>query len=262
VNLGDGYEGWTWDMGVAQLSEYGDTGVASIQVDNYGGGGVTMEQHSPYGFFSVPLDPDAESQPGLHDGGGCLSLVAWEGNRGHAWALNDLRVTKKLPKLKKGGSIQYGATGSFDLIDGIDGSQRAYVPYQFTGTVAAKAMLVSIDVSAAGAEQIQIVHGDGMAITMIAGGKHSIVIKNKAGDAYIELNDDGIILNGNVKIVGAASIGVPPPSPDLTQPLVNETTLLAWINAVLIPALALPAPAKVVLPLVPGIVGCQFAKGL
>src|SRR5262249_264219 len=52
----------------------------------------------------------------------------------------------------------------------------------------------------AGNESISIVHGDGPAVVIT---KDSLLLKNKAGDAYIELNAGGITLNGNIKVTGA-----------------------------------------------------------
>lgn len=72
----------------------------------------------------------------------------------------------------------------------------------------ATAMTIAVDVSTAGAESIQVVHGSGMGLTFTAGGKNAIVLHNKAGDAFLVIDDDGIKLNAaNLATIGTATLG-------------------------------------------------------
>jgi hypothetical protein len=117
-------ESFAWDLGVAMYSEYDADGFLGIQVDVYGeeqSGCPALEAHGHFGFLSRPRDPDP-------DGAGCHALYAWEGNRGHVWLAGDPRVTAKLPRLKKGGSVHYCAAGGYALFDGESGAYTVHVP--------------------------------------------------------------------------------------------------------------------------------------
>lgn len=212
-----------WDLGIATLSEYDKDGFLGVQIDAYGeqkSGAPTFEAHHAYGFKSRPLDPevDASAQPTAN---ACSVLRGWEGSRGHIWLLGDNRVTPKLPPLEKGGSIQYGATGSFWVIDGKTGSQIGYIPYAFVNGAATKSMSVELNVDTSGQESISFIHGDGMAITMMAGGKHSVIIRNKSGKTYLEVNDDSVIANGSMVVSGALACGPGAVPLALAPPLVT-----------------------------------------
>jgi hypothetical protein len=113
-----------WDFGIATYSEYDADGFLGVQIDVYGeerSGCAPLEVHAPFGFGSRPLDP---AEGGL----GCHALWAWEGSHGHVWLAGDPRITAKLPKLTKGGSIQYCAAGAYALFDGETGDFTVHVP--------------------------------------------------------------------------------------------------------------------------------------
>jgi hypothetical protein len=212
----------SFDFAQVTSSEYDDDAVLGLGIDHYGaeeGGGPTAEAHSPFGFLGRPLDPT--------DGEGCTMLWWQEGSRTHAMALNDHRVRVKLPKLRKGGSAQYCAAGSYALFDGEDpsGSKRAGsyvlgVPY---GT---KSHVLSFDVRTAGSESLAIMHGEGMGFTATAGGDRSAMMRNASGDSYVEVNDRGIVLNGEIKTQGALSVG----DPGLADALVKISALTQYLN--------------------------------
>lgn len=204
-----------WDVVMSVLSEYDADGFLGVSHDAYGGlaaGVHPAEVHWALGTFARPRDPSTDPKGNVKLGANVLH--GWEGNVGHALLLSDPRAVPKLPRLKKGGFGTYADTGHdnlpFAVMDGDDGTFSIYIPYARDGTgFPTKAMLVELNVKTPGSEGIAIVHGDGMAITMTAGGKHSVVIKNKSGNAYIELNDDGNVLNGNTVVNGGATIGSP-----------------------------------------------------
>jgi hypothetical protein len=117
-------ETFAWDLGVAMYSEYDADGFLGIQMDVYGeeeSGCPALEVHGTFGFLARPRDPEP-------DGTGCHALYAWEGDRGHVWLAGDPRVTAKLPRLKKGGSIHYCAAGAYALFDGETGAYTVHVP--------------------------------------------------------------------------------------------------------------------------------------
>lgn len=199
------WAGLAWDIGTCTVTTYVD-GELVGQVSRYSGaGGAPYQVHSPYGFRSRPADPDS-------DGVGAQALYAIEGNEGHVWFLSDSRDDDKVPKLDKGGSVQHNALGSFDVFankaDTKDGTKTIYVPVEFDGAgKATKAHAVTIGLDGNGKRSVTILHADGMRISMLEGDKNSVVIANKANDAWVEVNDDGICLNGNVKISGNLGTG-------------------------------------------------------
>lgn len=140
-----------------------------------------------FGFASRPLDPT--------NGKGC-SLLHWsDGSEGFALLANDPRLASIIPPIPKGGSVQYGSDGSFASFDPETHTWSLYVPYQ-----QGKAHSITAGRDGNDKPILEVVHGDGMAVTML---ERSLVLRNAAGDAYIEVNDAGIVINGNVKINGA-----------------------------------------------------------
>jgi hypothetical protein len=144
-----------------------------------------------------------------------------EAGRGHAWFCSDPRVVPRLPPLNKGGAILYGGklkAPSFLNIDGDTNSVSLYVPYKLDGDgIAQKAMSISVNVDNDGEESIEITHGSGASVYMMeSSGSVSVVMKNAGGDAYVEVNDKGIVLNGTVTVQGGFNAG----GPEGAQPLV------------------------------------------
>lgn len=204
------------DFSVAVLTEYDGDGFLGVQIDAFtekGKGLPSYEAVHPFGFMSRPRDPvvDDDGEPSL----GATTLRIIGGNVEHGMVLGDPRMTGKLPRLKKGGSVMYCDTGKptppFFIFDGDTGGAQLYIPY------AATAMTIAIDVQTEGAESIQVVHGAGMGFSMTAGGDNDCILHNKAGDAFINVNDKGITLNGNTQVIGAVQLGAqatpldPPP---------------------------------------------------
>ena len=218
------------DIQVATLTEYDADGFPGVSVDAIGdadAGLPTAELHHPLGLIARPRDPDVDGEGTPTLGATVLRLT--EGAADHGIALGDPRATPKLPRLEKGGVALYADTGAavlpFLLLSGVDGSAQLYVPYGSPATAAT----LAFDVSTAGAESIQIVHGSGMRITMTAGGLNSVVVTNRAGDAYVEVNDNGITLNGNLQATGALAVGVGVPPP---MPVARAAELVAWAAGV------------------------------
>lgn len=142
---------------------------------------------------------------GIDDGGGVVGV-----------AYRDLRLNQLFPSLQEGEISQVGYGGAFvsnrptlAASGNVTGNELViYVPYAFDGEgVPTKAH--TIEILGGDTPSIALIHGEGMAITAVAGGKNSIVMKNKAGDSYVEVNDDGIVLNGNVQVTGSMVVGNP-----------------------------------------------------
>lgn len=132
------------------------------------------------------------------------------------FAGRDLRLNRFYPNPKDGAVALVGYAGAFDANEPTfdengkpKSSERVtYVPYAFVNGVPTKAHVIEV-LGTEGNESVSIIHGEGMAVVMKAGGKNSVMVKNKAGDAYLEVNDDGITINGNAVINGGATIGSP-----------------------------------------------------
>lgn len=224
----------SFDLGMTAMTTRDADGFYRVQIDGYGdAGGQPMEAYHPCGFFGRPRDPVVD--PSALVDVGATVLYAEEGNKAHAIHLNDPRAMSGLPEVKKGGTIAYphraDSKASFELFDGDNGSFQLYVAYGST------AATIAIDVSTHGAESIQIVHGAGMRIAMTAGGKNSVVIHNRTGDAYVEVNDDGVNINGNSKVVGSVVAG----NVAAAQSVVLGDGLLAWIAQVNVALIAAAA---------------------
>lgn len=179
-------------LGTALLTVRDENGFLGVQHDPQAlraqeGSSAPDELLHPFGFASRPLDPT--------NGKGCSLLFGLDGHEGFAWLANDPRLADKIPPLSKGGSVQYASDGSFASFDPDTHTWSLYVPYE-----SGKAHSITVGRDGNDKPLLEVVHGDGMAVTML---EKSLVLRNAAGDAYIEVNDDGVTINGNVKINGA-----------------------------------------------------------
>jgi phage baseplate assembly protein gpV len=185
------------ELSTCQLTGIDENGFLAAQIDALGSGGddesgATPDQLShAFGFVSRPKDPEG--------GVGCTLFHCQAGSsERHCWLGDDPRYVAKYPPPKKGGSCQYGADGVFSNIDPETHTWTLYVPY-----ADGKAHLITAGKDGNGDPIVELVHGDGMALTFF---KSSATLKNNAGDAYLELNNSGIVINGNLKVRGAVEI--------------------------------------------------------
>jgi hypothetical protein len=160
--------------------------------------GAASPMWSQAGFASRPADPGS--------GGAAMALWLQDGDQRRVLATRDNRRVEKVGDLKPGGVAIFssGTSNSFVTLDGENGTISIYSPYAYSSDVPGKAHLIALNTES-GNESISIVHGEGHSILMTTSG--SLVLKNKAGDAYIEINDGGIVLNGNVTINGGFVAG-------------------------------------------------------
>lgn len=227
-------------------SDVDPDGFPRVQAQGLGKDPITRASYvlQPFGTASCPLDPDVDSNGEPTEG--CLFLQGHEGDQAHALLQNDSRLTEKLPPRPKGSHVLYGAVGEtpadarktpsiamFDSSKG--GSFTLLVPHQ--GGSTSSGVFVSVDTP--GSEAVQLRHGLGMGLALVAGGKNPVVVNNKAGDAVLVLDDDGFqVTAAKVTVSGAVVLGDPDPlSPSPAKALVNAD-LIAWLTGVLLPALA------------------------
>lgn len=180
-----------WEYGSITFSAYDEDGFLGVQCDVYGeleSGMPPFESLGTYGFANRPPDPSKD--------GSCTVLYFYQGDQAFAIPFGDPRRTRSLPPLKKGSSVQYCDKPSFDLHDGEDGTKTVYVE------VGNSAHLMTIGVDGNGDAIYELVHSEGMAVTML---KNKLILKNAAGDAFIELGPDGVVINGNLKVIGSVA---------------------------------------------------------
>lgn len=204
-----------WDIAALIRAGYDSDGYPEAQPDSFGekdSGVKPSEHHHWYGTWSLPHQGVLGAN-GLPDPQKCAKLlIATQNHMSHAFALEDPRTQLKLPQHSEGGWGFYGgrlAQPAFCYFEGDTGSFQIYVPYEFDGdgpdAAPTKAMSIGIDVREKGKESISIVHGLGMSATMAAEDK-SLTLKNAAGDAFLVLNEDGVVSNGTT-ILGAPQGG-------------------------------------------------------
>ena len=232
------------EITTATLSKHDDDGFIECQEDAFGTDGTDLprELHHAFGHWARPFDPDVDADGRL--GKGCALFSFTEGNRGHALLGADARITVKLPKAGKGsagvyaGTTEDAATAKVAILY-FDSTKNGAAMWLVPHASEDKSSAISIDTSTPGSEQIAIRHGAGMGISIVADGdKNPVAINNKAGDAQVLVNDDGVTVSGSkVAINGAVLIG----DPLAATPLVLGPALVTWITGVLLPALAAAA---------------------
>ena len=194
-------------IGTCMFSGLDEDGFPVAQVDANGEDSQVApgELHHPFGFASRPVDPDLDASGQLKPGGGCTLFYSVDGDGQHMWLGYDPRYLTLMPRLKKGGSMQYCSWGSFGIYDGDDGTFTQYVPVEkdASGTVT-KAHAITVGVDGNGDALISIVHADGMALVLH---QKKTILKNAAGDAYLELSGSGAVLNGNTRLNGGLVVG-------------------------------------------------------
>jgi hypothetical protein len=215
-------QGMRWALDACLYSEVLEDGWVGIQPGLYGDktGAPSFVSLHPYGFLSRPSDPEGEDA--------CQALLGYEGDQGYVLPLGDGRVFSKLPALKKGGSVQYGSDGGFGLFDPEMHTHTLFVPAEFSGATPTKSHLMQIGVDPNGLRVITLLHSDGQALSMLSGGKRSLVLKNSQSTAYVEVNDDGIVLNGLTMFRGAIAEMVGPLEAAVPTPMARATPLLTW----------------------------------
>lgn len=245
-----GWAGIRYELGQSLNTEYDQDGFLRAQPDGFGESPQvkSAEVVHPLGFGARPPATSRDARGNFKGGGGCKVRVGYDGNElHHVEFVGDQRDLALIPPIgDAGGSVQYapGAPApSFDKHDSEDGTKQIYIE------VGDSAHLVTIGKDGNGKPIVEIVHAEGMAIQMLEGG---VVIKNAAGDGYVEVNAGGITLNGNIKITGALDVGA------VSFPLAKSAELLIWAANVtaavngLAPGAVQPLPASVATALTKG----------
>jgi len=187
-----GFVGLTWDLSAVMLTDFDEHGFLRAQPLGYGGKDAQVEAceiHHPFGFVSRPNDPDLDDDGNVKPGAACTVFYAVDGNSKHAQLSHDPRSVNKYPRLKKGGSCQYGGNGSFASFDGETSTWTLYVPFEFDSAgTPTKAHLVTVGRDGNNKPLLELAHGNGQAITML---DESLVMSGKGGSTFIELLETG-----------------------------------------------------------------------
>lgn len=166
--------------------------------------GRGFEPIQPLGLRARPQDPDVDSENEPTEGAGML--LAWDGDEGHAMPVGDPRALREIPEGQNGSVYLYACTTekkpSYVGIEG-DGSHQYLAQYPD----GSKAHAITMEVHADGDENIQVLHGDGHSIKLLPDGV--VLINNRTGSCWIEMNDDEIILKGPIKANGGMLAGDP-----------------------------------------------------
>jgi hypothetical protein len=125
-------EGIVFELSCSMFTSY-DNGFVTAQPDAEGDGATVpaFEVRHSYGTISRPRDPDVDATGA--NPLGCTIMYGWEGDRGHAWFLDDPRVAALLPlKVEPGGYMNYSHRDDGQLsilrLRGTDGTFVVYAP--------------------------------------------------------------------------------------------------------------------------------------
>jgi hypothetical protein len=198
-------------LATAITTGYSSDAWLGVQVDPFGGddaGEAAYQVVGTYGFLSRPLQPEGSE--------GALVLTGRDGHDGFAWIGHDPRDVERLPQLTEGSSAQYNARGAFAVLEYETETYTVYQPVEEN----AKAHCLTMGYDSNEKLFIGLMHALGFALLMT---EDALVLKNKAGDSYIEINATGITLNGNTKLVGGTDIGGTG-----GQPVINATLFATW----------------------------------
>jgi hypothetical protein len=169
-------------------------GLAAGDNDDTGEQSTEEPVYGALGVVSRPRDPSSA--------GAAEAVSARRADGLPVIALRDLRLNKARGHVAPGTVSVVGYGGAFLSIDdapnGGGSVLTLYAPYGFDPEPNVAHSII-LDTTS-GNEAILIVHGLGHAILLDKDGK--VVIKNGAGDVFISVEPDGIVVNGAVKVVG------------------------------------------------------------
>lgn len=214
------------------------TGIAESLDETSGEKATDQPLYGPIGFISVPKAAVSASAARGSDPAGYAEVVALKSADGLIpVAGRDLRLNR-LISLTEGivAMVQYGG-GLFSITDRVDGGAGStavlYTPQKNSSGDTLRAHAIALDTTSSNLS-VSIVHANGHAVLLTQ--QNKVVIKNAAGDVYVEVSAGGVVINGNTQLVGGlvVSPGIPNPQPvALAPPLVTFVGALTTLaNAV------------------------------
>ena len=165
----------------------------------------------PPGFFCRPKKPGTGTP--LDPTGSCEAVALRLGDDVVPLGFKDLRLSSNVnPKEGELGLCQYQG-GFVSLKDNADGDGTDLMLYALRRKANGdpdKASCISLD-STAGNAHLALMHEYGQTVTLTKTG--DIILANKAGDAFVQVKDGGLVLNGaNIALAGGAMLGDKDPS--------------------------------------------------
>ncbi len=209
--------------------------LANIELLDAGDGAVEGSSEEPVfgpiGFYSRPMPPvGKDAATGLNPEGEAEVFAVREGDQVIPLVGRDLRLNKQVnPKDGTVGMVHY--SGGFVEIT-YDADKRASVITMYAlrkksdGT-ADKASVFTINANEADSSIIML-HEKGQALTMTPDG--DVLITSPAGDAYVQVRNDGhLVLNGvSLVVAGGALVG----GTTGGEPVMLSAQQLAWVAEV------------------------------
>lgn len=194
-------------------SEYDEDKHLRCTLDLPGGDSCQpAEVVSALGTYARPMDPTDVGAGAPETASEVIQFT--RGDAISVLPVNDPRVVAKLPPLKKGGTITFciASPKSYGIFAGLDpkGEDRAgsyTLSAGYGEGDGAKAHFFNFDVRKAGKESVTLKHGEGHGLMFTAGGKRSALLINANGNAFLEVNDEGIVVAGKVKAQGSMTVG-------------------------------------------------------
>lgn len=206
------FPGIVFEIGACLFSKYDDDGFLVIQPDGMGLNPQIdgFEGCHPLGFIGRPQDPDVDpsGQPLSNLVASCL--YGTYGDQKYLVPLQDTRGANRIPQLSKGGSAQYAVVAlkqgevrlrSFDTHSGDDGTKTIYVEYLDGETLRAHVIQAGLDGN--GKPLVTVVHGKGHGLVL---NETAAILRNSAGSAYMQVDDAGVAVNGNLKVNGSIAV--------------------------------------------------------
>lgn len=203
------------------------------------------------GFYFRPEPPvSVEDATGNNPEGAAEFVGMRVGGRIYPYGYRDLRLNAKLnPDEGEVGLVQYrGGFISMKTNDSATGTNiMLYAVDNTSGGDPDKAHAISMETEPTNSH-ISLMHGEGQSITLTKEAK--IIIANAPGDAFLEVNANGLVLNGNTAIKGAL-LGIDVGNPVSSEGLMMSADLLTWITqanvlfAALVAAIGNPIPTIV-----------------
>jgi hypothetical protein len=158
--------------------------------------------HGALGVVVRPRPPDATGGPDVVVGRTDDDVVVLS-------AL-DRRLSAARQNLAEGSVNLVGYGQAFVGIDDANAGHGSvvtiYVPYAFTGpnNAPTKAHVFTLDTTT-GNESVSLVHSSGAALMFTPDG--NVVVKNPAGDAFLQVGPNGVTFNGQIKARTSAVVG-------------------------------------------------------
>ncbi len=199
---------------LVNLSGIGD------KLDDTSGDGSTEEPL--FGQLGVVARPKAPTSAGYTE-----VIAAKTGDGLQPIAARDLRLNKRVNPVEGEVDVVHYNGGFLSMKDSSSGTGTTAVLYapRLSSDAPVEAHALILDPGTEGGS-VSLVHALGMALLMTP--QRAVIIKNKDGDAYIEINDGGIVINGNTQVNGSMVVGNIPNA----QSVVLGDTFMLWFGQV------------------------------